>query len=476
MISQKEPKSKHESLDTLLQEKKITKRTYQRVINAKKYIERKYNMIKIKKLQSQLINQKIINSDLSSDQKEEIKQEILNRERLRNRKLLERQSIRDYNHIKIIGKGSFGEVHVCQSNKTGEVVAIKKIKKTVLYKKNQIKHIKDEQFFLSKINSPWIVNLKSSFQQGDYLYLVMEYLPGGDLMNLLMTVNTLSESQARFYLCEMILAIESIHRINCIHRDIKPDNILIDKEGHIKISDFGLAKIPENYFNEDIITINKNKKLDEKPTHKRELSCVGTAYYVAPEVLEKKEYGKEIDWWSLGVVLYEMLFGFAPFYGANVREVCFRVLHYKEYLNFPNLISKEAKDLLEKLLTDRESRLGKNGAEEIKKHKFFKGVNWKKLRNMKPPFIPTLRNEIDTSYFGVYETNEEFYPRDEIVKKKDSEFIGYTFNREDVGKEKDDLITVIELIHKKQEENSGKKQCNTPAKSESSNEDKSTSF
>ena len=134
MISQKEPKSKHESLDTLLQEKKITKRTYQRVINAKKYIERKYNMIKIKKLQSQLINQKIINSDLSSDQKEEIKQEILNRERLRNRKLLERQSIRDYNHIKIIGKGSFGEVHVCQSNKTGEVVAIKKIKKTVLYK------------------------------------------------------------------------------------------------------------------------------------------------------------------------------------------------------------------------------------------------------------------------------------------------------------------------------------------------------
>ena len=194
MISQKEPKSKHESLDTLLQEKKITKRTYQRVINAKKYIERKYNMIKIKKLQSQLINQKIINSDLSSDQKEEIKQEILNRERLRNRKLLERQSIRDYNHIKIIGKGSFGEVHVCQSNKTGEVVAIKKIKKTVLYKKNQIKHIKDEQFFLSKINSPWIVNLKSSFQQGDYLYLVMEYLPGGDLMNLLMKVNTLSES------------------------------------------------------------------------------------------------------------------------------------------------------------------------------------------------------------------------------------------------------------------------------------------
>lgn len=477
MLSQKEPKPKLESLDTLLRDKKITKRTYQRVLNAKKYIERKYNMIEIKKLQSQLINQKIINSDLSSAQKEEIKKEIINRERLRNRKLLERQSIRDYNHIKIIGKGSFGEVHVCQSNKTGEVVAIKKIKKTVLYQKNQIKHTKDEQFFLSKINSPWIVNLKSSFQEGNYLYLVMEYLPGGDLMSLLMKMNTLTENQAKFYLCEMILAIESIHNINCIHRDIKPDNILIDKEGHIKISDFGLAKIPENYFNEDIIIDNKAKILDGKPTHKRELSCVGTAYYVAPEVLEKKEYGKEIDWWSLGVVFYEMLFGFAPFYGGNVGEVCMRVLHFKEYLKFPNTISKEARNLLEKLLTDRDNRLGKNGAEEIKKHEFFKGVNWKKIRNMKPPFVPKLRNQIDTSYFGEFDTNEEFYPRKEMLKKKDSEFIGYTFNREEVGKEKDDdLITVIELIHKKQEENSAKKQSDNPTKSESSNEDKSTSF
>lgn len=428
MISQKEPKSKHESLDTLLLEKKITKRTYQRVINAKKYIERKYNMIKIKKLQSQLINQKIINSDLSSAQKEEIKNAILNRERLRNRKLLERQSIRDYNHIKIIGKGSFGEVHVCQSNKTGEVVAIKKIKKTVLYKKNQIKHTKDEQFFLSKINSPWIVNLKSSFQQGDYLYLVMEYLPGGDLMSLLMKVNTLSENQAKFYLCEMILAIESIHRINCIHRDIKPDNILIDKNGHIKLSDFGLAKISDKIF-------QKNEEpVQERQTHRKNYSCVGTAYYVAPEVLNKQGYGQEIDWWSVGVIFFEMLVGYAPFFSKDTADVCYKILNWQRYLKIPSniTVSKEAEDLIKKMINNSNIRLGKNGADEIKAHPFFKGIDWENIRKTVPPFIPELKNDYDVSYFETFEVKEPFYPpQTKHKKRKDIEYIGYTYKGDD---------------------------------------------
>lgn len=292
MISSKEVKSQgvsKESIESLVKKKKISQLTYLRVMNAKKYIERKYNMKKIKNLQNVIINQKIQNSNLSTPQKEEIKNALVEKETLRLRKLREKYTIYDYEHISIIGKGAFGEVHLCKDKRTNQVVAIKKMKKELLLKKYQLNHIKDEQYFLSRISSPWIVNLNSSFQEGDFLYLVMEYLPGGDLMNLLMKKETLPEEQAKFYLCELILAIETVHQKNCIHRDVKPDNILIDKDGHIKISDFGLAKIPDNYFVEDIISIKQegiqNKENINNNTntkHKRHLSCVGTAYYVAP--------------------------------------------------------------------------------------------------------------------------------------------------------------------------------------------------
>lgn len=472
MISQKEKSHTKESLESLLMNKKINALTYQRVMNAKKYIERKYSMIKIKNLQSNLITAKIENCSLPSEQKAEIQKQMREREKLRLQKMREKLTIFDYKHIKIIGKGAFGEVHVCKHIKTGEIVAIKKIKKELLLRKNQLKHTKDEQYFLSKINSQWIVNLKCSFQEGDYLFLIMEYLPGGDLMNLLMKVETLKEDQAKFYLCEMIMAIESIHKMNCIHRDIKPDNILIDKDGHIKISDFGLAKIPDNYFNEDLITVNKasSKSTSNKPKHMRTYSCVGTAYYVAPEVLTKQQYSKDIDWWSLGVIFYEMLVGYAPFFAVDTNEVCNRVLHYDKYLVFPSScnVSEDAKDLILKLVTDASKRLGKNGAEEIKNHSFFKGVNWKKIRGVSPPFVPKLKHEWDTCYFDKYNEVEPFYP--EIgQKKKDCEFIGYTFNR---GKEEnDDLIAVIEMIQKKQEE---VREYKGSSKS-SSNGDKSTS-
>ena len=164
-------------------------------------------------------------------------------------------SVKNYESLSIIGRGAFGEVHVCREKKTGDIVAIKKIKKDVLFKKNQIKHTLDEQDFLSKVESQWIIELKASFQEGDYLYLVMEYLPGGDLMGLLIARNIFTEEDAKFYICEMILAIDSIHELNCIHRDIKPDNILIGKDGHIKLTDFGLAKISDKVFKEDIIEI-----------------------------------------------------------------------------------------------------------------------------------------------------------------------------------------------------------------------------
>ena len=139
-------------------------------------------------------------------------------------------------------------MHVCRNKITDEIVAIKKIKKEVLYNKNQIIHIKNEQLFMSKVKSPWIVELKASFQDFDYLYLVMEFLQGGDLMNMLIKKEILTEKEAQFYIAEIVLAIESIHKLGCIHRDIKPDNVLIDKNGHIKLTDFGLAKISDKIF------------------------------------------------------------------------------------------------------------------------------------------------------------------------------------------------------------------------------------
>ena len=273
------------SLEELLSQGKISNETYQKVISAKKYIERKYKMIKLKNIETNILKDKLNQSGLPESKRLEIVNEI-NQNELKNiKKKLEKMSAKNYQSLAVIGRGAFGEVHVCREIKTGTIVAIKKIKKDILYEKNQIKHTLDEQDFLSKIDSPWIVGLKASFQEGDYLYLVMEYLPGGDLMGLLIARDIFTEEEAKFFTSEIILAIDSIHELNCIHRDIKPDNVLIGKDGHIKLTDFGLAKISDNIFKEDII----DYKFDEnKNKHNRNFSCVGTAYYAAPEVINKK--------------------------------------------------------------------------------------------------------------------------------------------------------------------------------------------
>ena len=442
-ISQIEMNEK-DSLENLLTNNKITQLTYEKVTNAKKYIERKYNLLNLQKVEKEVIKEKLKNLKIPEIEKEKIILEIEKKEKKHLQKKLQKLTIYDYESIQIIGRGAFGEVHVCRNKKTKEIVAIKKIKKSVLFEKNQIKHTKDEQDFLSKIKSNWIVELKYSFQEGDFLFLIMEFLQGGDLMNLLITEDTLKEEEAKFYICEIILAIESIHNLNCIHRDIKPDNILISKTGHIKLSDFGLAKIADNIFKEDIINYKKN-------THNRNFSCGGTAYYVAPEVLKKKGYGKEIDWWSLGVIFYEMLIGYAPFCSKETNEVCYKVLHFENFLSFPDKvkISFYAKDLILKLITNNNSRLGKNGSEEIKNHPFFKGVNWKKIKDMKPPFIPKLKNDYDTRYFEKFQEKEPFYPDLSFRKKKDPEFIGYTYKGED---DTLDLISIIQIMQKKQNE------------------------
>jgi serine/threonine kinase 38 len=443
--------------ETLLKNKRINQKTYEKVKIAKEYIERKYNLKTIKDSKYNAILEKLNSEDLSDEAKKKILSELQHQETEELRKARQRQTIRDYESLTIIGRGAFGEVHVCREIKTGKIVAIKKIKKDLLEKKNQIIHIRNEQLFMSKVKSPWIVELKASFQEDDFLYLVMEFLPGGDFMNLLIEKDKLTEEEAKFYTAEVILAVESIHKLDCVHRDIKPDNILIDKNGHIKLSDFGLAKVSDKLYETN--TIKDENFNPKKMTHKKLYSCVGTAYYVAPEVLNKKGYGQEIDWWSVGVIFYEMLVGYAPFCAEDTRTVCGNILNHKETLKIPPEItlSKEATDLIYRMIDDPNKRLGKNGADEIKAHPFFKGVDWDHIREtMKPPFIPEIKNDYDTKYFETFEKIEPFYPpTKKMPRRKDMEYIGFTYKEE----EEEDLNNVVNNMIKKlkgENDNNGK--------------------
>ncbi len=449
-------------LETLLKNKKINQRTYDKVKIAKEYIERKYNLKMAKSNEVNTIIEKINSLDISDDEKLRMLKELKHAESEELRNKLKKQTIRDYESIRIIGRGAFGEVHVCRVIKTGEIVAIKKIKKEVLIKKNQIIHIRNEQLFMSKVKSPWIVELKASFQEDDYLYLVMEFLPGGDYMSLLMKKDKLTEDEAKFYIAELILAVESIHQLDCIHRDIKPDNILIDKDGHIKLSDFGLAKVSDTLYEQG--SMKTPKYNPKKKTHQKLYSCVGTAFYVAPEVLEKKGYSQEIDWWSVGVIFYESLVGYAPFCAEDTQEVCHRIKNHDEYFQVPDdvVLSKEALDLMNKMISDPNKRLGKNGSQEIKSHPFFKGIDWDNIRNtLKPPFIPELDNDYDTRYFEEeYEIEEPFYPKKKAVKRrKDMEFLGFTYkgnNGEDIDKVYQNVVQNAEIFENNAPKNNDK--------------------
>ena len=443
------------SLEELLKLNKISQRTYDRVKLGKQYLERKYNSknVKFTELNDLMTNINCLN--ISDKEKNKIKLFIYENEFKKLRKTREKQSITDYISIAVIGRGAFGEVHVCRDKKTNKIVAIKKIKKEILIQKNQIIHVRNEQIFMSNVKSEWIVELKASFQENEFLYLVMEYCPGGDFMNLLIKKDILTENEAKFYFAELILSIESIHKLECIHRDIKPDNILIDSTGHIKLSDFGLAKISDKMIKYDYKCNNikkENKQIFSR--HNKNYSCVGTAYYVAPEVLNKEGYGKEIDWWSAGAIFYEMLVGYAPFCSKEINEVCFKIINWEKFLEIPEKakLNDDTSDLIFRMLSNKENRLGKNGADEIKKHPFFKGLDWNNIRKMTPPFIPKLKNEYDTSYFDTFKTEEPFYPTPKKNNKtrKDVEYLGFTYKEDSLSNDSDkDMVkNITEILEK----------------------------
>ena len=301
-------------------------------------------------------------------------------------------SYNDFEPLKLLGRGSFGEVLLVRLKANKKLYAMKVLDKKMLKQRKQQIHTKTERDLMVKINCPFIVNIKSAFQDETKLYIVSEFLQGGDLFFHLheKRYTVFPEIKARFYIMELVIALDFLHQNNMIYRDLKPENILLDSQGHVKLTDFGLSKIFENE--------------DDKA-----YTVCGTPQYLAPEILLRKGYDKAVDWWSLGCVLYEMLYGRLPFKLKKGQKISLNI--YKEEIAFDKKISEEAKDLIVNLLIfDPKSRLGSgvDGGEKIKNHNFFKGVNWKDVwdRKLEPPFVPNLKSDQDLKYFDSSFTDE----------------------------------------------------------------------
>ncbi|XP_024383390.1 uncharacterized protein [Physcomitrium patens] len=454
--------------------------TRQKVAAAKQYIENHYKA-HMKSLQERrerrwTLERRLQDADVSPEDQHNLLKDLERKETEFMRLQRHKMGVEDFELLTIIGRGAFGEVRLCRAKATGEVYAMKKLKKSEMLLRGQVEHVRAERNLLAEVDSHCIVKLLYSFQDSEYLYLIMEYLPGGDMMTLLMRKDTLTEDEARFYVAQSVLAIQSIHRHNYIHRDIKPDNLLLDKNGHMKLSDFGLCKpldcsalttlhehepcTDEEYREPMPMNIeggrlqpstrgNPHRSQQEQLQHwqqnRRNLaySTVGTPDYIAPEVLLKKGYGMECDWWSLGAIMFEMLVGYPPFYSDDPMHTCRKIVHWRTHLKFPDeaKLTPEAKDLIRRLLCDVDHRLGSRGGDDIKAHPWFKGVQWDKLYEMEAAYKPEVNGELDTQNFEKFDevnsqphTSSKPGPWRKMLTSKDANFVGYTYKNSDVLK------------------------------------------
>ncbi|KAF2813359.1 serine/threonine-protein kinase cot-1 [Mytilinidion resinicola] len=378
----------------------------------------------------------------------------------------------NFSTLKIIGKGAFGEVKLVQRKNDGKIYALKSLVKSEMFKKDQLAHVRSERDILAESDSPWVVKLHTTFQDNTFLYMLMEFLPGGDLMTMLIKYEIFTEDITRFYMAEITLAIEAVHKLGFIHRDIKPDNILLDRGGHIKLTDFGLStgfhkeheagyykkllaggthksnRDNRNSMNLDQIqlTVSNRSQINTWRKSRRQLaySTVGTPDYIAPEIFSGQGYDYSCDWWSVGTIMFECLIGWPPFCAEEPHDTYRKIVDWPRNLHFPpdQQLGPEAEDFVKRLICDADNRLGRmGGAHEIKQHPFFRGVQWDGLRRIRAPFEPKLSSNVDTQYFPIDEIDQNdnsaalraqtAQAGDDLAAEMSLPFIGYTYKRFD---------------------------------------------
>ena len=342
-----------------------------------------------------------INININNTQKEKNKEGTI----FSKNKDIKKVSLNDFKLLKVLGRGTFGKVCLAQYKATKKYYAMKIMKKNIILEHNQVTHTLLEKNILQNLNYQFLVGMDFCFQTQERIYFAMNFIRGGELFSHLYKCKYFPEEKAKFYSAIVGLALEYLHTHGIVYRDIKPDNILIDEDGYLKLADFGMSKMLKD--------------------QEKAFSLCGTPEYFAPEIITREGHNKSADWWSYGILLYEMLYGIPPFYSKNTEKM-FELIT-KAKLKFPQKIevSDDAKDLIKKLLVkNQDLRLGcEGGFEEIKKHSFFKGFDFKALeeKKLEAPFIPTLRGSIDVTNFDRQYTSEEIVTSE--ISPKTLEFI-----------------------------------------------------
>eukprot|EP01125_Pyxidicula_operculata_P015498 TRINITY_DN5260_c0_g1_i2.p1 TRINITY_DN5260_c0_g1~~TRINITY_DN5260_c0_g1_i2.p1 ORF type:complete len:366 (-),score=78.59 TRINITY_DN5260_c0_g1_i2:1300-2397(-) len=285
-------------------------------------------------------------------------------------------SVDDFEMLAVIGQGSFGKVVQVRMRSTQDIFAMKILNKKNIIERGEIEHTKAEKNILMRINHPFLMRLHYSFQTPDKLYLVMDFVNGGELFFHLQKDRRFSEERSKFYASEIVLGLQHLHENGIVYRDLKPENLLLDDEGHVKITDFGLSK-------EGMLGDERTK------------TFCGTPEYLAPEILDGKQYGRAVDWWSLGTLIYEMLVGLPPFYNEDVQKMYHQKMTAE--VSIPDRLDESTKDIIRKFL-DKNPETRLQNPEEIKSHPYFSGIDWEKLlaRELEPPYKPSVASKDST--------------------------------------------------------------------------------
>ncbi|KAG9122936.1 hypothetical protein FRC07_000485 [Ceratobasidium sp. 392] len=394
------------------------------------------------------------------------------RERVLLRKRRAKLRVDQFHIIAQVGQGGYGEVYLARKKETGEVCALKKMRKRTLHKMDEIRHVLVERDILTATKTPWLVRLLYAFQDSTFVYLAMEYVPGGDFRTLLNNSGVLKEEHARFYISEMIQAVSELHKLGYIHRDLKPENFLVDSTGHVKLTDFGLAT---GALNPKIVESLKHKldqAKDAELVHRSTLerrslyksmrnedpryadSIVGSPDYMAPEVLRGKQYTYSVDFWSLGCILFEFLAGFPPFSGGTPDETWANLKNWSKVLTRPQYDRPEdlifnltdvSWDCITRLISNANTR--PSTLSQIAVHPFFESSHWEDLRAVPAPFVPALDSDTDVGYYDDFTNAEDMAKYAEVqakqrsvdkVAEKDEHFgrgvwVGFTFGKNGMG-------------------------------------------